>query len=169
MNEQETIADIIAEMRIFKCCNLETGELELCNAIANYLADRLEAARNRELSKNASKNGADFGQLGDAAKLREALCEILSYIESFHKYIIPGKREKTTALFAVADTIRNKARTALAAPPRNCDRYATAEEARQAWLDDAGNWDEFGSPKLELHEWLYAPATEKEGGDDGQK
>ena len=64
----ETIADIIAEMRIFKCRNLETGELELCNAIANHLADRLEAARKRELSKNASKNGADFGQLGDVAK-----------------------------------------------------------------------------------------------------
>ena len=38
-----------------------------------------------------------------------------------------------------------------------------AEEAYQARLDDAGNWDEFGSPKLKLHEWLYALATEKEG------
>lgn len=26
---QETTADIVAEMRIFKCCNLETGKLEL--------------------------------------------------------------------------------------------------------------------------------------------
>ena len=48
-------------------------------------------------------------------KLREALCEILSYIESFHKYITPGKGKKLTALFAVADTIRGKARAALAA------------------------------------------------------
>ena len=54
MNKQETIADIIAEMRIFKCRNLETGELELCNSIANYLADRLEAAQKRE--QNAKKD-----------------------------------------------------------------------------------------------------------------
>ena len=46
--KQETTADIIAEMRIFKCRNLETGELELCNAIANYFADRLDAALRRE-------------------------------------------------------------------------------------------------------------------------
>ena len=43
----ETIADIIAEMRIFKCRNLETGELEFCTAIANYFADRIEAAARR--------------------------------------------------------------------------------------------------------------------------
>ena len=65
---QETVDDIIAEMRIFKCRNLETGKLELCNAIANYFADRLDTAHKREMSKNASKNGADFGQLGNAAK-----------------------------------------------------------------------------------------------------
>ena len=44
VDTHETIADIITEMRIFKCRNLETGELESCKAIANYLADRLEDA-----------------------------------------------------------------------------------------------------------------------------
>lgn len=88
MNEQETIADIIAEMRIFKCCNLETGELELCNAIANYLADRLEAARNRELSKNASKKGADFGQLGDVAKLREAISTLRTALKEIRNDVL---------------------------------------------------------------------------------
>lgn len=51
MSEHETIADILAEMRIFKCRNLETGELESCNAIANYFADRLDAAHKREKHK----------------------------------------------------------------------------------------------------------------------
>ena len=49
--KQETMADIVREMRIFKCRNLETGELETCNAIANYFADRLEAADNLECCK----------------------------------------------------------------------------------------------------------------------
>ena len=48
-------------------------------------------------------------------KLREAMIEILEYIEAFHKYITPGNGKKLTVLFAVADTIRDKARAALAA------------------------------------------------------
>lgn len=60
-------------------------------------------------------------------KLRETMIEVLEYIETFHKYITPGKGKKLTALFAVADTIRNKARAALAEPVRNCD-VGTAEE-----------------------------------------
>lgn len=60
-------------------------------------------------------------------KLREAMIEVLEYIETFHKYITPGKGKKLTALFAVADTIRDKARAALAEPARNCD-VGTARE-----------------------------------------
>lgn len=44
----ETIDNVIAEMRMFKCRNLETGELESCNAIAYYYANRIEAAAKRE-------------------------------------------------------------------------------------------------------------------------
>lgn len=88
MSEHEIIADIIAEMRIFKCRNLETGELELCNAIANYFADRLEAAHKRELSKNMSKNGADFGQLGDAAKLREAISNLRTALKEIRDDVL---------------------------------------------------------------------------------
>lgn len=62
-------------------------------------------------------------------KLRETMIEVLEYIETFHKYITPGKGKKLTALFAVADTIRDKARAALAEPARNCD-VGTAED----WL-----------------------------------
>ena len=65
--KQETVADILAEMRIFKCRNLETGELELCNSIANYLADRIEAAHKREV--------------GNTAKMREALVNISKYAD----------------------------------------------------------------------------------------
>lgn len=61
MSEQETTADIIAEMRIFKCRNLETGELELCNAIANHLADRLESALKRECGDCEKALGKEGG------------------------------------------------------------------------------------------------------------
>ena len=82
-SENDTIADIVAEMRIFKCRNLETGELELCNAIANYFADRLEAARKRELlSKNAEYDNSGSvvvggGKQNNAATMREALNRIV--------------------------------------------------------------------------------------------
>lgn len=72
---QETIADIIAEMRQGMNPN-GTAECQYLESDICMLADRLEAALERELSKNTSKNGADFGQLGDAAKLREALATI---------------------------------------------------------------------------------------------
>jgi hypothetical protein len=42
---------------------------------------------------------------------------------------------------------------ALAAPPRNCDRFATAEEAYSAWM-----------PAVEMDaicDWLFAPAKEE--------
>lgn len=44
----ETLADVLAEMRIFRCRDLSTRKLEVCNAIANYFADRIEAAAKRE-------------------------------------------------------------------------------------------------------------------------
>jgi len=156
----ETIADIIAEMK------REAAQIFPALPIAVLqLATRLEAAwkRERELTKPAENvnSGAASDTAGNCAKLREALVETLGYIESFHKYIIPGKRKKLTALFAVADTIRGKVRAALAAPPRNCDRFATLPDALAAWRDvdprEAGPFDL----------WLFAPATEQEGGANG--
>jgi hypothetical protein len=102
-------------------------------------------------------------------KLREAAvkcCEIALQWQADEAAGVAGTTDKPHARSAAEAVIdmEFELNAALSVPPRNCDRFATAEEARQAWLDDAGNWDEFGSPKLELHEWLYAPATEKEGG-----
>ena len=58
-----------------------------------------------------------------------------------------------------------KAKAALAAPPRNCDRFKDALDAwdaYDAWVDSYRSqgktepFNEFG--------WLFAPATEQEGG-----
>lgn len=51
-SENETSVDILAEMRIFKCRNLSTGELKICAAIANFFADRIEAAWKRERERD---------------------------------------------------------------------------------------------------------------------
>lgn len=47
-------------------------------------------------------------------------------------------------------------------PLRKAYRFTDAKTARQAWLDDAENWDEFGSPRLDLPEWLYEKEERKD-------
>lgn len=103
--KQETIADIEAEMRIFKCRNLETGELEECNAIAKYFANRIEAAHKREV--------------GNLAKMREALLETTRQLEPIVKYMHPDKAEHIglTTVFAACEPIYKIAKAALAEPP----------------------------------------------------
>lgn len=71
-------------------------------------------------------------------------------------------RGMTTECVNGCEALR-KAKAALAAPPRNCDRFTSAEEAFHAWnntVDTPG-----GGAYVGLMDWLFAPATEKEGGD----
>jgi hypothetical protein len=122
----DTIDGLLAEFRGYSAGMPASYHVTMSWADFRKMLERLEAAHRRER--------------GDCAKLRKALCEILSYIESFHKYITPGKGKKLNALFAVADTIRTKARAALAEPPRNCD-VGTAEEQQArhcAWCRKHG-------------------------------
>lgn len=86
-------------------------------------------------------------------KLREALTKILNLTNSL---------DENCAVDPVE--IRDIAKAALSAPPRNCDVPKVMEDPCRAWLDDKSNWDEDGNPELEIHDWLLAPATEKEGG-----
>ena len=110
-------------------------------------------------------------------KLREAMIEILEYIETFHKYITPGNGKKLTVLFAVADTIRNKARAALAEPPRQCDVGTPEEQAKRMdeFCDSHGHrFDGHGSYACENCEfisvdrcelaWAQMPYAAEEGG-----
>lgn len=103
-NTQETIADIIAEMRGMGNYQRYSGDH------ARVLANRLDAAYKRER--------------GDCAKLREALapfpslCEWL--VENAAKLGIPD-------MVAKLRERGDKARAALSAPSRNCD-VGTAEE-----------------------------------------
>ena len=145
-DKQETIADIIAEMRE-RCIDEQHSP-----TLWPYFA-RLEAAHRRELAAS-----------GNAAKLREALtdAEKTLYDSSRSMYGIPPHLH---ALLA-------RIRAALSAPPRNCDRFATVDEARKAHEEYRGDYimrasNKFDFP-MKFEAWLFAPATEKEGGNNGK-
>ena len=187
MSNNETIADIIAEIRerMEQLLNA-IHSAPLCyptdimvsqHEILYEFADRLEAAwkreksaieadalavggivgelHKREMSKNVSKNGADFGQLGDCAKMREAL-------EQLYDQICYGETERNVA------ANRQMIRAALSAPMRNCDRFGgDYKKLNAAWFDWTGTPDgqnAGGTMKLTFAGWLLATAMEKEGG-----
>jgi hypothetical protein len=106
-------------------------------------------------------------------KLREAVVEIIDYLEPIRKWTMPSKENdmKLTALFAAVDTVYTKAKNALAAPPRNCDKYPTFNDAIRALADKRGWHDgKWNSERYcILAQWLFAPATEKEGESNEQK
>lgn len=123
--KQETIEDVVRKIRN-EIAELRRVSPNVRSVAADWWearADEIEAAHKRELSKNTSKNGADFGQLGDAAKLREAVGYILKYADC------AACRDHDEHTRHYIDQIRKWAQSALAAPPRNCDRYNDATKA----------------------------------------
>lgn len=158
MADNETIADIIAEMR-----GIRVREFQ------DY-ADRFEAAIKRERAKieaDALEVGgiveaARKRELGDAAKLREALEELVANIEM---------RSSTFGLNVMVDTKTYlDAKTALSAPPRNCERFQTVKQAKEAYRAEVRRvyiWD--GCETERLVDWLLATATEQEGGNNGNE
>lgn len=155
MSEQETIADIIAEMRQ----RAKRPDFVSQDVLKDF-ADELDAAHKRER--------------GDSAKLREA-CEAL--VSDIGGYSTDGLEVIWCRISG--ETIR-KARAALAAPPRNCDRYATVDEAMDDFADEAliEEWNALKAGKdrdmlaVELFvftKWLFALSTEQEGGNNANK
>ena len=55
--------------------------------------------------------------------------------------------------------------------PRNCDKYATHNDAMKAFEVFVCEQGKLGfiNPFTEAFKWLFAPATEKEGGNDGNE
>ena len=156
----ETTADLIAWLR-----RPIEGENAYLTAWRNEIADRLEAAMKRERAKieaDALEAGgiveaARKRALGDAAKLREALEELVANIEM---------RSSTFGLNVMVDTKTYlDAKAALSVPPRNCERFQTVKQAKEAYSAEVRRvyiWD--GCETERLVDWLLANATEKEGG-----
>ena len=106
------------------------------------------------VAENATTTQAQPEPL-NMAKARAALVEIIEYLEPIRKWTMPSKENHTrlTALFAAVDTVYTKAKAALAAPARNCERYATLESALAAWREQPPSVGPFDN-------WLFDYAKE---------
>ena len=143
---QETIADIVADIRAQNQGLPEDGYALsplVCDLLG--LADRIEAAAKREREATREKSS----QVGNAAKLREA-CEAL--MSEIGGYLTDGLE---VIWCSISGKTINKARAALSAPPRNCDRpeCATTKAAQDVWRKEDGG-------KTAYYEWLLATYTE---------
>jgi len=81
--------------------------------------------------------------VGNAAKLYEAVGYILKYADS------AACRDHDEHTRHYIDQIRKWAQSALAAPPRNCENYATLDDALRAWREEPPNG-------MSFDEWLFA-------------
>lgn len=157
----KTLADILAEMR------RDDRPYGISPDRLRSYADRIEAAATREcevVAKNALKITCEICERqtppGNAAALRAALEDTEELLEHFAK---PGTMLHSAFFLHMRDN-----RAALAAPPRNCDRFKAADEARMAFWDTHETiWDAFknrGGTELfyEVLDWLFAPAEGKE-------
>ena len=146
-NKQETIADIVAEMRNEGHAGDESC-LEWVGAKMRTYADRIEAAakREREAGAEAAQVCGEIGemigreatreessQVGNAAKMREALSDACYAMFNFLKTQNGGYEEMAKAL--------DKAKAALAATPRNCDIGTALEQVsrHRIWCKCGGD------------------------------
>lgn len=159
MDKHETTADVIAAMRD----EGRTGEsscLEWVGAKMRDYADRFEAAHKRE--SGVAVTGSN--------QLREALWQAKEIARTIYSTSDKGSSHED-----LSEKLVEIANAALAAPPRNCDLYATVDEARKAHeaicekyvkchngcpLNNEEHYSAFDC----FEAWLFAPATEKEGG-----
>lgn len=165
MNDNETIDGLLAEMRKISAEKYRlSGEnggaygnpgvyyLDFAQ-FAHVIAERLDAAHKREH--------------GDCAKLREALAPFPSLCDWL---VVNASKIGISDMVAKLRERGDKARAALAAPPRNCDKYPTFNDAIRALADKRGWHDEKWDSERYciLASWLFAPATEKEGSNGGR-
>ena len=180
---QKSHAEIIAE------CYHNTA----ATRYVRKLLERLEAAHRRELdalneqitdlrqqrdlwSKRAAElvekcdeQYAKLKQVGNATKLREAIIKAEAVLDGIRLMVLQGQ-EYDIHLLDIDGALK-KCRAALAAPPRNCDRYNDRVEMYGVFKDWCNARGHTMEPKLayDAFEWLLATATEKEGGNDADK
>ena len=144
----ETLCDFIREIRsqadeIAK----HLGDQHTFVEQKKQLADRLDQIRMRMEIEQAKLRG-------NSAALREAL-EKIDAMETPHNFQI----ERSDIADACYDLTRaiKLAHAALAAPHRKCDKYATAEEAWDAYDDWKDSFVSKGqTPPLNEWGWMFA-------------
>ena len=178
----ETIADIVDELRTIQ--RNPTLQRTLEHAKELDLADRIEAAHQREKLRWAKANGdlarmldLEKAQGGDAARLREALEKIVTWCDT-------GEGEEEYGCENCVHDREEMARAALAAPPRNCDRpeFKNGEDAWLAFEKENPDWcdnhqsksfwcDDCESAGCDrcMADWLMSQATTEKGGAECQQ
>ena len=141
--EQETIADIVADIRAQNQGLPEDSYAlspQVCDLLS--LADRIEAAEKHSVT--------ECNRFGNAAKMREALENIAEYAKAAECHT------EDAHLLGYLNQIERWAEAALAAPPRNCD-VGTAEDQskrHREWCRQARCV--FGCIQC-IAEWLQLP------------
>ena len=143
--KQETVADIVKEMRQAEATWHRSEIAQLPTQYLKEWSDRIEAAAKRECEATREKSS----RVGNTAKMREALSDACYAMFNFLKTQNGGYGEMAKAL--------DKAKAALAVPPRNCDRpeCATTKSAQDVWRKEDGG-------KTAYYEWLLAASTKGE-------
>lgn len=124
---------------------------------------------------------------GGAAIVREALENLLAWVNK-HTHVfsvqVSPVHENEEAVEAELDAVKKNARRALAASARNCDRFETAQEAREAYFAWCAKFNKavgdhkckYACPHGRLAEklcisciwvWLFAPVEEPVDDSEG--
>ena len=132
-SKQETIADIVAALRAVAYIQTAESPRDVLE-----FANRIEAAakREREAGAEAAQVCGEIGEMigreatrekssrvGNSAKMRESLSDACYAMFNFLKTQNGGYEEMAKAL--------DKAKAALAEPPRNCDVGTDEEQSRR--------------------------------------
>ena len=161
MSNPKTIADPLDELRSGGSATKQL--LEENERLAKALADaesrvKLWTDRADELRKKCDEQYAEMKSLGNTQKMREALKAAKQFLDGY----LTNPME-----------LRRKMDAALSAPPRNCDRFKTADEASKefnylwnfVWKIGGGIVDG-NAYQRRFQEWLFAEAK---GENDGSK
>ena len=157
MSNNKTLADIAREMRTYFQSQKRNGNPEHrpWHQVLSDWADRIdEALAQNEAPQMVSKLDS-APCTGNASAMREALEVVREDLWSLMGSSSESLRSN------IACEMSRKIRAALAAPPRNCDRFATVDEAKAEWLrTNAKLLSSTGLMPFES--WLFAPAEGKE-------
>lgn len=161
----ETIADIIAEMRRFGNRHWMHDE----GQNVRMFADRLEAAWKREKAEIEASTLAAGGmveasrhkQVGNAAAMRESLVLVKIKLADWG-FTTRHDAPPSGSLSYDCARLMEVVNAALSEPPRNCDKYRDYESLCRAW-ENAVRVE-----GITFGKWLFAPAAEREGDGDGK-
>ena len=145
-----TVRDIAQEM-------LNTSMQSITAERINGWAMRLAAACEQTVT--------NCNQLGNAAALRKALVQVSRIAVEMTRKTITGEPEDRKTVDRWALRLCDIACDAISAPPRNCDRFATFDDARNTFFADY-MLDETRSSATAFAIWLFDKAK---GEADEQK